>query len=175
MADFTAHNLQVIQKQIRVAKDKGVVSDEIAITILNRVANSVLDWVRDKNYTYENQTYNLTDSIGCAIYKNGRVIQVLYNTPYASGPRRNTYKGVRSMINGRTLLFQSLNDVEIASKGQYVLGVFVAAPYGASVDLSLGRGGSNKRGKGWFSGPNGLKEFAEKEFIRIKNELINSK
>lgn len=174
MADYTSHNIGVLQKFFRQGKGD-LKSDKLAIEILNRVANSVLDWVRDKNYTYENDTYNLTDSIGCAIYKNGHVIQALYNGTQASSPRVIRYKGGTYTINGRTLLTKALNDGEIASMGQYVLGVFVATPYGKWVDLSLGYGGDNKRGKGWFSGPGGLKEFAEQEFNRVKNELINRK
>ena len=174
MADYTSHNIGVLQKFFRQGKGD-LKSDKLAIEILNRVANSILDWVKDKSYTYENDTYNLTDSIGCAIYKDGRVIQTLYNPSFAQGPSIMYYKKVRYSINGRSLLTKALNDGEIASMGQYVLGVFVATPYGKWVDLSLGYGGDNKRGKGWFSGPNGLKEFAEQEFNRIKNELINRK
>lgn len=174
MADYTSHNLQVLQKFFRQGKGD-VRNDRLAMEILSRVADSILDWVKDKTYTYEDDTYNLTDSIGCAIYKNGVLVKTLVNPKQAQKTRTITYKKARYTINGRSLLTKALNDGEIASMGQYVLGVFVATPYGKWVDLSLGDGGGNKRGKGWFSGPNGLKEFAGQEFIRIKNEYINRK
>lgn len=168
------HNLRVVEEKLR---SKGVMSvtDNVAIELLSRLAGKVLDWLRDKTYTYRDQTYNLTDSVGCAIYKKGVLVKTFYNSKQASEPNVITYKKSKIIVNGRELLIQALQSGDIASMGDYVLGVFAVAPYGLWVDQSLGDGGDNKRGKGWFSGPNGLKDFTLKEFNRIKNEYIGNK
>lgn len=169
-----SHNLRVVEEKLR---SKGVMSvtDNTAIEILSGLADSVLGWVKDKTYTYRDQTYNLTDSIGCAIYKRGVMVRTFYNGKQATEPNVITYKRSKIVVNGRELLIQALQSGDIATMGDYVLGVFAVAPYGLWVDQSLGDGGDNKRGKGWFSGPNGLKDFTLKEFNRIRNEYIGHK
>ena len=178
MADFTAYNNRIIEQALRKKTASATVgTDKAAFEILERTASAIHDWVVANNYTYQDQTYNLSDSIGYAIYKNGVLVKMITPLPprRATSERKNIFKGAVRYINGRQLLEEAISSAELANQGQYVLGVYVAAPYGISVDLSLGRGGNNKRGKGWFSGPNGLKTFAEQKFNEIKHELINSK
>lgn len=173
MADFTAHNARVLEKYFRQRGGAASVSaDKVAFDILERTAAAIHDWVVAHGYTYKDQTYNLSDSIGYAIYKNGVLVKMITPLPprRATAPRKNSYKGAVRYINGRQLLNDAISSAELAKQGHYVLGVYVAAPYGGAVDAAVGR-----RGSGWFSGPNGLKAFAENYFNWIKNELINSK
>lgn len=172
--DFTAHNLKVLRDKIRQNRDGALsVADSVAMRILENTANEILKWVENKQYTYEDQTYNLTDSIGCAIYKGGILVKTIVPASRAVEPREYSYHGLRHDEYGRGHLRAALNDMEIASMGDYVLGIFAAAPYGLWVDQSLGRGGPEKRGKGWFS--EGLRTFAEEQFNRFKNEFIYNK
>lgn len=171
--DFTAHNLKVLAKAIRDNSGKVTAySDSVAMQIMERTADEILRWVEGKQYTYEDQTYNLTDSIGCAIYKHGVLVKIVVPQTHAVEPREYTYHKLKHDEYGRGHLRAVLNDFEIASMGDYVLGIFAAAPYGLWVDLSLGYGGPDKRGKGWFS--EDLKTFAEEQFNRVKNEFINN-
>ncbi|MBR4983180.1 MAG: hypothetical protein IKY94_11545 [Lachnospiraceae bacterium] len=164
-------NYEKIMRQFR--EKSGFISRDIALSILRETAQSLKEWVMNMEYTYQDQTYNLTDSTGFAIYENGVMIEFIAPPELSAMTRVITYRREKINIDGRSLLRDAINNMEIASLGQYVLGVYSAAPYGLWVDQSLGRGGDNKRGKGWFS--TDLKEFALQEFERIKNEYINNK
>lgn len=170
-----SHNLDVIERALNGRSGVSVMSDATAIGILTAVAESVLKWMSDKSYTYEDQTYNLSDSVGCAIYKKGVLIRMFIPARQASGPSRITYHKLTYYESGRQSLEAALNNRSVAMLGDYTLGVYAAMPYGLWVDQSLGDGGDNKRGKGWFSGPGGLKDFAFSEFNRIKDEFIRNK
>lgn len=172
--DFTSHNLMVLKKSVKQDAINALCRDA-AIDLFRNLAHSVLDWVENKSYTYENHTWNLTDSIGCAIYDHGVVIETFFPPQKSSshGPRTITYHGQKQVIYGRLLLREAVNDMEIASLGPFSFGVFAAAPYGLWVDKSWGYGGESKRGKGWFTDE--LTSFVENEFRRLKNEFINSK
>lgn len=172
--DFTSHNIKVLRKAIK-GKGSDAIGRDTALEIFRRLAESVMNWVEMESYTYENITWNLTDSIGCAIYDHGTVIETFFPPQRSSsnGPRVISYHGQKITVYGRLLLREAVNNPEIASLGPFSFGVFAAAPYGLWVDRSLGYGGNNKRGKGWFSDK--LTSFVEDEFSRLKNELINNK
>lgn len=168
------HNADIMRKMMVSGRGSGV-SDSMATAILDRVAESVLNWMSEKRYTYQDQTYNLSDSVGCALYKKGVLMKMYIPRKQASGSNTYRYHGLNIRQSGRQSLEAALNNRSIAMSGDYTLGVFAAMPYGLWVDQSLGNGGDNKRGKGWFSGPDGLRQFAEKELNRIKNEYFRSK
>lgn len=168
------HNLMVVENAL-MGRGVGTASEAAAMTILTCLAESVMRWMEDKTYTYEDQTYNLSDSVGCAIYKAGVLIKPYIPRQQASEYKRLTYHGQRMYLDyGHRLLESALNNSTVAMLGDYTLGVYAVMPYGLWVDRSLGDGGNNKRGKGWFSGPDGLKNFALNEFKRLKDEFIRS-
>ena len=171
--DYTAHNLKVLDKALRQRGKGGLrISDATCLKILESTADDIIEWVQNKQYTYRDQTYNLTDSIGCAIYRHGVLLKVIAPRTQAVEPSEYTYHKLRHDEYGRGHLRAVLNNVTIASMGDYVLGIFAAAPYGLWVDESLGNGGPNKRGKGWFS--EDLTSFAVEQFNKYKNEFINN-
>lgn len=163
-----AHNNSVFARKF----SNSSFSDKQALDILTRLADEVNGWMMRHEYEWENRTYNLADSTGCAIYKDGVLVAFSHPSSKASAPRIIQYKGQQITVNGRVLLEQAINNSKIASLGKYTLGVYSAAPYGLWVDQSLGAGGNNKIGKGWFSGSNGLKQFALDKFNEICSELM---
>ena len=159
-----AHNRAVLQKVLQ--KQGGSIVESECLAILQELGDFVLNWIKDKTYTYEDQTYNLTDSTGCAIYKSGKLTSFKYYADkQASGPRKVYYHREQIIVNGRSLLKAALQGQPLANIGSYSLVVLSAAPYGLWVNESLGDGGPNKRGKGWFDD---LKKATEQEFEKIK-------
>lgn len=165
-----AHNRSVLQKVLQ--KQGGSIAEGICLTMLQELGNFVLNWIKDKTYTYEDQTYNLTDSTGCAIYKGGVLTSFEYYAEKQASDSRiiRTRKGKdepweATEIKGRELLQAALQGQPLANMGSYSLVVLSAAPYGLWVNESLGDGGPNKRGKGWFDD---LKKATEQEFEKIK-------
>lgn len=159
-----AHNRSVLQKVLQKQGDSIVESECLAI--LQELGNFILNWIKDKTYTYKDRTYNLTDSTGCAIYKSGELTSFkFYADKQASGPRTVYYKKDKITVNGRELLEAALQEKPLEKMGSYTLAVLSAAPYGLWVNESLGDGGPDKIGKGWFDD---LKKATEQEFERIK-------
>lgn len=159
-----AHNRSVIREALQ--SRGGSVADKECLSMLQELGEFVLKWIKDKTYTYEDQTYNLTDSTGCAIYKQGRLTSFKYYADkQASGPRKIYYHRQPLMVRGRQLLNTALRGQPLENMGTYTLVVLSEAPYGVWVNESLGDGGPNKRGKGWFDD---LKKDTEAEFERIR-------
>ena len=82
-----AHNREVMAKIAR--KQVYPLVRKEALAILDELGMFVKSWIASKTYTYEDQTYNLTDSTGCAIYENGKLVKFMpyMNQKQASGPR----------------------------------------------------------------------------------------
>lgn len=165
MKNYVQENISKIHKKFsRLAH---VVSDDMAMVILERTANDILEWIQSKSYSYQDQTYNLTDSTGCAIYQGGRLIRTFFNPKRATTERMFYDAGARISVNGRALLDEAVNSTNIATIGQYTLGVFSAAPYGIYVEI-----GNGKRGTGWFSD---LANYSHQVFKQHFYEYLASK
>lgn len=142
-----------------------VVEERVIAEIFRRTAVAVFDWVEGQRY-YENDTYNLLDSIGVGTYKKG-VLQK-WHSPQARVAisdkkiRRDVY------VNGFQLLQEAVSAGPDGPLSDYTLVVYAAVPYAAWVDLSLGDGGSNKRGTGWWR--EGLVPFVKQTVQQLANE-----
>lgn len=150
-----------------------VINEKYVKAVFVNTAQEVFDWMSKQSY-FTNRTYNLMDSVGVGIYKQGVLVKWVTNPgKKASGPRQITYHGNRMSINGRSLLQEAINSsaAMAAAFADYTLIVFAKAPYGAWVDLSLGDGGSNKAGKGWWS--EGLVPHVKDAFRREFNKVFN--
>lgn len=163
-----AHNREVMAK---IARNQVYpLARKEALAILDELGMFVKSWIASKTYTYEDQTYNLTDSTGCAIYENGKLVKFMpyVNRKQASRPRTITYHGARFAVDGRALLRAALSSnagCPLGRYGTFTLAVISTAPYGVWVNEGSGDGGPNKRGRGWFDE---LRKATEQEIIKIK-------
>jgi hypothetical protein len=149
MANYSAHNLGVLQR--RMGSRLGSTGTAVAVEIFTEVAKSVFAFIDATGY-YNDETFNLRDSVGVGIYDGGTLVKWIDNpTPKASGTTTYTYHGVKHTISGRDKLEKAINNAHRTTMGQYSMIIFCAAPYGYFVEKSLGDGGDNKRGKGWWS------------------------
>jgi len=154
MGAYTAHNLGVVQR--RMGSRLGNSGDAVAVEIFVKVAQSVFDFIDAKGY-YENDTYNLRDSIGVGIYESGALVRWIDNpSPKATASKTYIYHGQKYTISGRDKLEKAINNAHRVGMGQYSMIIFCAAPYGFFVDRGLGAeplgsGDTSKRGYGWWS------------------------
>lgn len=166
MSNFTeavTRNRRLFIRGVKQFIDKQV---ESSIEDMFRYMSNMVDrWLETQN-RYHNQTYNLTDSVGVGTYKHGVLVN-WHQTRPAMGSTRNLWvsKGNIIPINGFELLQTAVSEGEGSSFAEYALVVYAAVPYAEWVELSLGTGGSDKRGKHWWSG--GLIPFVQKEFASI--------
>lgn len=160
-----------------------VINEKYVKAVFVNTAQEVFDWMGKQSY-FTNRTYNLMDSVGVGIYKQGVLVKWVTNPgKKASGPREITYHGNRMSIDGRSLLQEAINAsaAMAAVFADYTLVVFAKAPYGAWVDLGLGAyGGSDgrdgqsnpgKTGYGWWS--DGLVPHVKDAFRREFNKVFN--
>lgn len=164
-SEMHRRNVEALNRAI--AEEAGAV-DAICLKIMRKTGDYVVGWLKGKTYTYKDQTYNLTDSTGCAIYKNGVLTEFKYMLDkQATKPRVITYHKTKVTVNGRQLLEEALTNAALVTAHGYSLELFSAAPYGICVNEGLGNqpnGGGIKRGVGWFDN---LQEDVEREFKRI--------
>lgn len=158
-------NTRVFEKGLKLYIQK-VVEREIDM-IFNIVIDRVYNWIDGQGF-WENQTYNMYDSIGFGKYKNG----VLWNfyqdkNRIAQADRIIVYKESVMTIDGFQLLQEAINAGQESRWAEYMMVVYAAVPYAAWVDLSLGNGGDNKRGTGWWR--EGLVPYVKQVF----NEVVS--
>lgn len=67
-----------------------------AINILTRLANTVLNYAQTR-HTFKNQTFNLEDSYGYAIYYNGDIVNKTLSESMSSKPKIHNFE----VWNGR--------------------------------------------------------------------------
>lgn len=67
-----------------------------AINILTRLANTVLNYAQTR-HTFKNQTFNLEDSYGYAIYYNGDIVKKTLSESMANKPKIHDFE----VWNGR--------------------------------------------------------------------------
>lgn len=166
MSNFTeavTKNRRLFIRGIKQFIDKQV---EPAIEDMFRYVSNMVDRWLETQTSYQNQTYNLTDSIGVGTYKHGTLVN-WHQPRMALGQTRNLWvsRGTVIPINGFQLLQAAISEGEGSSFAEYTLVVYAAVPYAEWVELSLGAGGSNKRGKHWWSA--GLIPYVQKEFADI--------
>lgn len=160
-------NKRVFEKGLQVFISN-TVEERVIAEIFRKTAVAVFDWVDGQRY-YENNTYNLLDSIGVGTYKKG--VMQHWHTPQArvsTGNRLVTYRGTVYAINGFQLLQEAVSAGDSSMIAEYTLVVYAAVPYAAWVDLSLGYGGDNKRGTGWWR--EGLIPFTKQTVQQLINE-----
>jgi len=161
LTEYNTRNRRLFEKGLTEHINK-VVERDIDF-VFNIVIDSVYNWL-ENCHTWENDTYNLYDSIGFGKYKRG----VLWKF-YQDKGRRATAdkkvwlsKGNIVTVNGFELLQAAIGSKEGGDFAEYSLVLFAAVPYAEWVELSLGDGGPNKRGKGWWS--DGIVPYTRKIF-----------
>jgi len=145
MIKASQHNLTVIRKGIKALIPR--TGEKYIQTIFSEVAESVFDWIDTQSKYYENDTYNLRDSIGLGAFKQG-VLQQWIITPESVATRDRHFKyGDTVMdVNGRQMLMSAIQSGDSAKFSLYSLVLYAAAPYGVLVE-----DGNGKRGTGWWS------------------------
>lgn len=162
---------KALSQQLKVIIPK--INEKYARQILENTAKEVSSWINSQTY-YTNRTYNLTDSVGVAIYKKGVLVSWVGNpTKMASTAKTIMYHRNMIQVDGRSLLNEAIRNGSYLYGGfaDYTLVVFAEAPYAYWVDQSLGSGGSNKKGKGWWS--EGLVPHIKNTFVKEFNKVFN--
>ena len=160
-------NKRVFEKGLQMFISN-TVDQKVIAEIFRKTAVAIFDWVDSQGY-YENQTYNLLDSIGVGTYKKGVMQQ--WHTPQARVAKESriiTYKGTVTSVNGFQLLQEAISAGNSSMLADYTLVVYAAVPYAAWVDLSLGNGGNDKRGTGWWR--EGLIPFVKQTVQQLVTE-----
>jgi len=152
MANYTAHNLGVLQR--RMGSRLGSTGSAVAVEIFTEVAKSVFAWLNTQT-KYKNHTKQLSSSIGVGVYENGVFVKWI-NNPEQIGTKNKTYiyHGVSYTVDGRKELEKAINAAAGTTIGGYSMIIFCAIPYGAWVELGLGTqrtDGTTKQGVGWWS------------------------
>ena len=161
-----------------------VINEKYVKKVFVNTAKAVFDWMSKQSY-FTNRTYNLSDSVGVGIYKQGVLVNWVTNpASKASAPRVITYHGERISVDGRALLQEAINASAsmAATFADYTLVIFVKAPYGAWVELGLGAYGDSdgsdgqshpaKAGYGWWS--EGLVPYIKETFVTEFNKVFNN-
>lgn len=116
--------------------------------VFRQVALGLFARINSGDFRFENDTYNLSASIGAGVFIDGVLTDWTENPSVATTPKEVTYKGKKTIINGADLLNTALGEVEVKDMGKYVMIVLAAAPYGIAVDMPHF---FVKRGEGWWS------------------------
>lgn len=140
-----SNNLNIIKRAIQ-SKNKNLDAQVEAFCIA--CANEAYSWLDTNKKEWMNRTYNLLDSTGIAVYKEG-VLQGF--TPLrpaqATEPRMITYHGIKKSVDGRALLSYAIGNYNSASL-YYEFTLFSTADYARAVEEG-GDSGTNS-GKDWF-------------------------
>lgn len=138
-------NLDKIKKAI--GKKNESIDGKVEEIIKSCIAE-MYSWLDTNEKEWMNDTYNLLDSTGIGVYKDGVLIELVpLAAARASSPRIITYQGVKKSVNGRNLLIEAINKASDID-GHYTLAIFSTADYARAVEDG-GSSGIN-RGKDWF-------------------------
>lgn len=153
-------NLAVIRKGINATLP--AIEQRRVISIFTNVSAAVFEWIDSHAGYYQDQTYNLRDSIGVGVYRKGVLVKWI-QTPSPKAIRGKRFSpGADSpyyyTIHGRDLLINATQNATSHNLALYALVVFAAAPYGIMVE-----DGDGKRGTGWWS--EGLVPYVRQRFI----------
>lgn len=163
---------KALSQQLKVIVQK--INEKYARQIFENTAKEVASWMDSQTY-YTNRTYNLTDSVGVGVYKKGVLVSWAGNpAKRASVANIIRYRGNMIHVDGRSLLNEAIRkgSSTYGAFADYTLVVFAEAPYAYWVDQSLGSGGNNKKGKGWWS--EGLVPHIKSTFVKEFNKVFNN-
>lgn len=168
MNNALRHNLAVIRQGVKLASP--VIEQRYVMSIFTLVANKIFSWIDSHPAYYKDQTFNLRDSIGVGVYKNGAIVQWIHNpAPKATRKKKFKERGVDyasfgvgehdywQLLSGRELLNNAISNAEYAKFADYTLAVFATAPWGLLVE-----DGKGKRGTGWWT--EGLVPYVKERF-----------
>lgn len=162
MNRYESQNLNVIRNGIK--KMIPMLEHDNVKTIFIETSHAVFEWIDAHSAYYQDQTYNLRDSIGVGVYKEGVLQQwVQHPQAKATDKRLFTYKGEKIYVDGRELLQEAITAGDESDFADYALVLFAAAPYGILVEE-----GGGKRGTGWWS--EGLVPYVRERFITIASK-----
>ena len=164
MDKYQAHNQKVLRNEL--AKKTPRIKEALLMALFSTVTKAVYEWIDNHTGTYEDDTFNLRDSIGVGIYNKGTLVQwFAMPEKKATKNRPFTYKGQKESVNGRNLLNSALSVALHAGDSDYELIVYCTAPYGVLVE-----NGNGKRGTGWWSEnfiPH-IRNIFESEYKKLK-------
>ena len=165
MNNALRHNLAVIRQGVKLASP--VIEQRYIMSIFTLVANKIFSWIDSHPAYYKDQTFNLRDSIGVGVYKNGAIVQWIHNpAPKATRKKKFAVRGggyggsdnpYYTFFSGRELLNEAISNAEYAKFADYTLAVFATAPWGLLVE-----DGNGKRGTGWWT--EGLVPYIKERF-----------
>lgn len=157
MANYMSDNLNTIRNGIKKFMP-AMEMDSVRI-IFTETSKAVFEWIDAHSLYYQDQTFNLRDSIGVGIYKQGVLQEWIHEpTQKATTKRPFTYNGEKMMVDGRELLMEAISLGDESDFGDYTLVVYATAPYGILVEE-----GGGKRGTGWWS--EGLIPYVTERFL----------
>ena len=162
MNNYMSQNLNTIRNDIK--KFIPMAEQGSIRTIATETSHAVFEWIDAHSLYYQDQTYNLRDSIGIGIYKQG-ILQHWIQHPQAKATEKRlfTYKGEKIYVDGRQLLQEAISLGEESDFADYAFVLYAAAPYGILVEE-----GGGKRGTGWWS--EGLVPYVRERFITIASK-----
>ena len=159
MNDTKRKNLDAIRKGIK--KFIPQVIEPAIVSVYAKTASAVFEWIDNHPLYYQDQTFNLRDSIGAAVYKNG-VLKNWIQLPTAKATKAKKFAYPNSPyyteIRGRDLLQRAISGGKWDEFADYALVVYAAAPYGIYVE-----DGNGKRGTGWWT--EGLVPYVTDRFL----------
>ncbi len=172
LSQYNTRNRRLFEKGLTMYIDT-VAENEIDL-VFNRVIDRVYTWLDGYEREWKSRTFNLYDSIGFGKYKQGVLWRFYQDKSRLATEDKLLWvaKGTIETINGFDLLQAAIGSKEGADTAEYALVLFAAVPYAEWVELSLGKGGSNKRGKGWWS--NGIVPYTRKVFQEEAHKNIGS-
>lgn len=152
------HNIAVLRKGIK--ETISLLEADTVISIAKVVSDAVYGWIDSHTAYYEDDTYNLRDSIGIGIYKQGVLMKWVHMPSPKATKGRKFYEGNGSyiMVHGRDLLNEAIQNSSYANYAMFSFVLYSAAPYGIIVE-----DGDDKRGTGWWS--EGLVPYVKSKFI----------
>ena len=166
MNNTLQHNLTVIREGVK--KQLPNIEQRFIMSIFTLTAAAVFEWIDSHEGFYLDQTFNLRDSIGVGVFKNGVLVNWIQTpSPKATsgkyfGERSDEYAGgnnpYSTYISGRELLNTAITEGKYSNFADYALVVYATAPYGIVVE-----DGNGKRGTGWWS--EGLIPHVKERFI----------
>lgn len=173
MNDQLAHNLKVIRGGIKYFISK--TEERVIRSVFTITASAVYEWIDDHPLFYKDQTYNLRDSIGVGVYKDGVLLNwIQHPSPkatvrgkYAPPHKEDAPALYYTYFQGRDLLNQAISNGVASNFAKYVLVVYATAPYGLLVE-----DGGGKRGTGWWT--EGLVPYVKKRFLSELTKFKNS-
>lgn len=162
--------------RVRLLQEGTNIPEEKAIDVASRLWASISSWIDAGNLSWDNDTYNLRDSIGCGVYQDGMLVRLFTMEPAKGTPKTYIYHKMRMSADGARLVKSVFLQRPYTEPGTYIVfrcplnyGFFLEYGLGP---YKIGSGNPTKKGYGWWS--NELVPQIKKEFRRIANELKNN-